>query len=207
MLSVYSRAICRKPSSSLGSQRSLPLLSTTLATRAHQSHQLGAVRHLNIRRVVTQKKSSEVAATEESTSQTTLKEQFSERQDPVSKGNFSEKRESAAQRHHSNSRRIDVDKWRSNLVLPPDAFWKKWRTALKPYDAGGLETALKFVERWKLASPKIIFTAWKHDFPTAGRKRIFVCTSEVPLVLLGVRKVVSYGYSRVRLRLQANQFY
>lgn len=207
MTSIYLRAICRKASSSLGSQRSFAFLSTALAPRAHQFHQLDTVRHASFRYVVPKRKPSEVAATDKSTLRTTPKDQSFEQHDPVSKGNSSEKRESAAQWHHSLSRRIEVDKWRSNLVLPSDAYWKKWKSALKTFDAGGLETALTFVERWKLASPKITFTSRKHDFPTVGRKRLFECISQVPLALLGVRKVVSYGYSKVRLRLRANQFY
>ncbi|KAG9673570.1 hypothetical protein KCU99_g4944, partial [Aureobasidium melanogenum] len=90
--------------------------------------------------------------------------------------------------------RISVNKWRSNLVLPPDDYWKKWKNALNPGDAGGLDTALVFVDRWKDALPKSSFRIKRHEFSNTGS--IFECTSHASLALLGVRTVVSYGYTK-----------
>ncbi|KAH0203382.1 hypothetical protein KCU86_g9235, partial [Aureobasidium melanogenum] len=89
---------------------------------------------------------------------------------------------------------INVNKWRSDLVLPSDAYWKKWKNALNPSDAGGLDTALMFVDRWKDALPKSSFRVKRHEFSNTGS--IFECTSHVSLALLGVRTVVSYGYNK-----------
>lgn len=207
MINICSRAICRKASLSSGARGSSVLRSTTLDTRAHQFHHLGTVRHLNIRHVITQKKPSEMATTKKSTPRANHNDQSPKQHSPEFKSSSSEKRDKAALQHHDihSLGRIDADKWRSNLVLPPDAFWKKWRSALRPFDAGGLDTAVAFVDRWKLELPKISFAARKHDFPTADRKHVFQCTSQISLALLGVRKVVSYGYSKVRVKLQGRQ--
>ncbi|KAH0125382.1 hypothetical protein KCU66_g6947, partial [Aureobasidium melanogenum] len=100
----------------------------------------------------------------------------------------------AALQHHKRLDCINVNKWRSDLVLPSDAYWKKWKNALNPSDAGGLDTALMFVDRWKDALPKSSFRVKRHEFSNTGS--IFECTSHVSLALLGVRTVVSYGYNK-----------
>ncbi|KAG9563531.1 hypothetical protein KCU71_g6618, partial [Aureobasidium melanogenum] len=157
-------------------------------------HQLGTVRHLNIRHVITQRKPSEVTNIERSFPKKTVVHRHPRKEATVPHSDPSDERTSAALQHHKRLDRISVNKWRSNLILPPDAYWQKWENALKPSDAGGLDTALMFVDRWKDALPKSSFRVRRHEFSNTGS--IFECTSHVSLALLGVRTVVSYGYNK-----------
>ncbi|KAH0261604.1 hypothetical protein KCU91_g13913, partial [Aureobasidium melanogenum] len=149
---------------------------SSLDTEARQPRQLGTVRHLNIRHVITQRKPSKDTTIERSLPQKTINSRKPARQATVPYDNPLDKRTSAALQHHKHLNRVNVNKWRSDLVLPPDAFWKKWENALNPSDAGGLDTALR------------------HEISNTGF--IYECTSHASLALLGVRTTVSYGYSK-----------
>lgn len=205
MLNVRSPAISCKAKLALGSRESCLLLSKALDTEARQPRQLGTVRHLNIRHVITQRKPSKDTTIERSLPQKTINSRKPARQATVPYDNSLDKRASAALQHHKRLDRVNVNKWRSDLVLPPDAFWKKWENALNPSDAGGLDTALRFVDRWQDASTKSSFRVERHEFSDTGS--IYECTSHASLALLGVRTTVSYGYSKVRLRLLEHHAY
>lgn len=197
MLGVRSRAICHTADSPLGFRLLLP---TAFDTKIYHSHQPRTVRHLNIRHVITERKPSKATTTKRSLPRKTVVDRHPERDATVSHDNPLDKRTSAAALHqHNRLDRINVNKWRSNLVLPPDTYWKKWKNALKDSDAGGLDTALMFVDRWKDALPKSIFHKKRHEFSDTGF--IYECTSHCSLAVLGVRTVVSYGYNKVRLKL------
>ncbi|KAK6003726.1 hypothetical protein QM012_009497 [Aureobasidium pullulans] len=195
MIGVCSCALYRTENPALKARGSCALLLTALYTKIHQSHQPGTVRHLNIRRVVTKKKPSEGSTIKKSISESTISNQVPEEKATVSQHDRAEKRSLAVEYHHYLGR-IDVDKWRSRLVLPPDTYWEKWRHSLKTFDAGGLDTAVVFVERWKDTQPRIKFIAKNLVSPDAGHKRVFACIAQISLALLGVREVVSYGYTQ-----------
>lgn len=198
MLSVRSHTICRKAKLTLGLRKSCLLLSKALDTTARQ--QLDTVRHLNIRHVITQRNPSEDTNAERRFSKKTIIDRKPARQATVPHDNKPlDKRTSAALQHHKRLDRVNVNKWRSDLVLPPDVFWKQWKNALNPSDAGGLDTALRFVDRWQDASTKSSFRVRSHEFSNTGS--IYECTSHASLALLGVRTTVSYGYSKVHPRL------
>ncbi|KAH0369241.1 hypothetical protein KCU65_g3451, partial [Aureobasidium melanogenum] len=149
---------------------------------------------LNIRRVITQRKPSEDTTTERNPPKKTIGDRNPARKATPPPGDPSDKRTLAALQHHKNLDRTDVNKWRSDLVLPPDAFWNKWKNALSPSDAGGLDTALRFVDRWTDALNKSSFRVNPHEFSSTGS--ILECTSHASLALLGVRTTVSYGYTK-----------
>jgi hypothetical protein len=156
----------------------------------YQLHQLVPVRQFNIRRVIT-KKPSETIATQTAS-------------DIVVRKPFIEKQASAPLRYiqYTNDlERFDVEKWLSSLVLPRDTFWDKWSAALAQKDAGGLRTAEMFAERWQDEQLETSLRVGKPDYSNGGRK-VFECTRSLSMPLLGVRTVVSYGYTTVCLRLR-----
>jgi hypothetical protein len=144
-------------------------------TKSNQFYRLGSVRHFKIRHVVTNNK----------------KEPAASRNDT-----FHQEQISGPQRYSRQT--LDVEDWRSNLILPPDAYWDRWRTALKDIDDGGLRTAESFVERWSDGRPDLSIRVGNG---TNGERKIFECTSEFSMPLLGLRKVVSYGHDKVCLEL------
>lgn len=162
---------------------------TTQASNLCRSHRLGPVRYFKIRRVVT---NNTVVGTEG-----TLPNYG-----PLKKTGQALRRDSRPTPNSGTSvesaEHTDADRWRSNLILPPDTYWDRWITSLTENDAGGLLTAEMFVARWNDVPPEISVHVRKE---VTGTRRIYACVSEFSLPLLGLRRVVSYGNNRVSLNL------
>ena len=175
--------------------RSRILPGTTYGTGFYLSHRLDTVRQFNIRAAAIPKDSFKTTPS----FQTLLKDAWSEEQATVPAGDLSQfKPEQGAS---VNSVKV-VEEWRSSLVLPSDEFLNKWAALLQDYDTGGLLTAQKFVERWCDCQPETTFHVREE---TKGDIKISQCTFEVPVPILGLRKVISYGCSRVSLRLLSSR--
>jgi hypothetical protein len=184
----------------------LPPRTTTHGTKLYKFYQSGLVRQYNIRHVITKKKSSEITNTsivsDAGISKTSVKEQAA-----APDNDHLEEQVSAPLRYiqhtnwpGANLEDVDVDEWRSNLILPPDEFWEKWSVELTENDAGGLRTAEKFAERWQNGQLEMHIRTARLDGSNGGR-RVFQCTRTLSLPLFGARTVVSFGYTKVRLRL------
>jgi hypothetical protein len=188
-MSFSSRAVIRATTASGKLSRLYLPPGTTQASNLYRPHRLGPVRYFKIRRVVT---NNTLAGTE------------------VTLPNYGPPKETGpALRRKSrptpnsgtsaeSAEHINADRWRSNLILPPDTYWDKWRTSLTENDAGGLLTAEKFVARWNDIPPETDVHVRKE---VTGMRRIYACVSEFSLPLIGLCKVVSYGNNRVSLNL------
>jgi hypothetical protein len=188
-MSFSSRAVIRATTASGRLPR--PYLSprTTQASNLCRSHRLGPVRFFKIRRVVINNTVAE-------------KEVTLPNYGPLKETGQALRRDSRPTPNSGTSvesaKHTDADRWRSNLVLPPDSYWDKWRTSLTENDPGGLLTAEKFVRRWNDIPPETDVHVRKE---VTGTRRIYACVSEFSLPLIGLRKVVSYGNNTVSLNL------
>jgi hypothetical protein len=187
----------------------VPCLSPRTTTRGrnlYKFHQSGPARQYNIRHVITKKTPSGIINTSTASdaviSKTSVKEQAAALNDDSLEGQVSAPLRYIQHTKYlgANVENVIVDEWRSNLILPSAAFWEKWSAELTETDAGGLRTAEKFTERWQTEKLEMHIRTVKLDGSNGGR-RIFQCTKSLSLPLLGVRTVVSYGYTKVRLRL------
>jgi hypothetical protein len=179
---------------------------TIHGTKLYKFPQSGPVRQYNLRHVITKKKPSEITNTL-SASGAVVRKPVVGRQATAPNDDSLEGQVSAPLRYIQHTDRpganledVDVDEWRSNLILPPDAFWEKWSVGLTKNDAGGLRTAEKFAERWQNGQLEMRFRTARLDGSNNSRKKL-QCTRTLSSPLFGVRTVVSYGYTKVRLRL------
>jgi hypothetical protein len=90
---------------------------------------------------------------------------------------------------------LDVQHWLKCISMPPASYWDAWREALEVVDKGGLATAKKFLYRWA-DSIKMSFHRQQREI-SDGECEVFACTAHFEMPLLGIRKVVSYGYTAV----------
>jgi hypothetical protein len=185
---------------------------TTLGINLYQFHQSGHIRQYNIRHVITKKTPSGITNTSTVSNAVIGKTSVTE-QAATSHDNYLEGQVSAPLQYIQHTilpgaylEQYDIDEWRSNLILPPDTFWEKWRVELLENDAGGLRTAEKFTERWQNGQLETHIRTAKL-VNSNGARKIFQCTRSPSLPLFGVRKVVSYGYTKVNLRLLILQIY
>jgi hypothetical protein len=178
---------------------------TIHVTNLYKFHQPGHVRQYNLRQVITKKKPSDTTNTP-TASDAVVRKKFDETQATAPHDDSLEGQVSAPLRYvqhtnlpGANLENVDVDEWRSNLILPSDAFWERWGVELTENDAGGLRTAEKFAERWQNGQLETAMRTARLDGSNGGRRK-FMCTRTLSLPLFGARTVVSFGYTKVRPR-------
>jgi len=189
---LLSRAVAR---TTAGLPRPQVLPGTTYIAGCYRCHRLDSVRQFNIRAVTVTEGPYKSIPKPTPSFQALLRDEWSKEQATVPAGDllhFTPRQGASV-----DSVKI-VEKWRSGLILPPGEYWNKWTALLKDYEVGGLLTAQKFVQRWCDRQPE---TAIHVREETKGETKISQCTFEVPVPMLGLRRVISYGCSRVSLRL------
>ena len=171
---------------------------TAHGTGLHQIHRFGPVRHINIRHVIPAKRvdiTSDGAASEAAAEKRSSGDQITA---PAGQPSLVQTPKLSRDSRQKVVESIDVERWRSSLILPSHTFFDRWTAALREHDAGGLRTAVMFVRRWCNALSEKRFAAVREK--DSGAK-MTECTAVYDMPIIGPRTVISFGHNKVSMRM------